>query len=508
MARYEDTTPSPRFLRSLRSQDWNASGALSELVDNSFGSARGDAARVWIRWDKGARTFEVLDNGVGMNNLTDLFKLGSIPARGARDIGEFGAGGTLALLWLGKRVNVWTLRDGMVSISGTVDWDDLIRKEEYPRVDSDWYPATEANTPQRLLDLGSGTLIRIQLPRGRKPWDHNIRRDLARNYGPALRHGRRITWETVNVRGDFDKIELSERVHSLSHPKHLLVNIEINGELLLTASGRAAVVPDLPLSESSIAVCFGHRVLRSTRDCYRSLDGSGPSYDGIGVTGYVDLDDGWQPFLLTTKTGIADDRIWEALMGELYSQLSPLLDRVQRQREYVLLEGISLDLEKIFNKNLSSMVEGPVTHPDPEGDSRTGKLRKGPEAEHEPREPATPEPEKKEGALQLEIVQVGEEDTGGSLVVVELIGKGSLSCFVNSDHELVRRALIERPPNRTALHLLIVERIAEQVRHFHPELLRRMFHKDVLEKIDGTKDSWRSGLIGRLLIDRVRDDVH
>ena len=36
-----DTTPSPKLIRALRNQRWSVPGAISELVDNGFGSGRG-----------------------------------------------------------------------------------------------------------------------------------------------------------------------------------------------------------------------------------------------------------------------------------------------------------------------------------------------------------------------------------------------------------------------------------------------------------------------------------
>ena len=102
-----DTTPSPKLIRALRNQRWSVPGAISELVDNGFGSGRGDVTEVVVSWKGGRRgkgaTLTVMDNGRGMKALGMLFKLGETVGRSAGDIGIDGMGGTQALLYLGDR---------------------------------------------------------------------------------------------------------------------------------------------------------------------------------------------------------------------------------------------------------------------------------------------------------------------------------------------------------------------------------------------------------------------
>ena len=104
-----DTTPRPSMLRGMQAQKWSVAGALSELVDNSFGPGRGNAAKVVITYSPKARTITVLDNGQGMEAIGRLFQLGSAPVRAPGDIGNYGFGGSFAVLWLARQVNIWTL---------------------------------------------------------------------------------------------------------------------------------------------------------------------------------------------------------------------------------------------------------------------------------------------------------------------------------------------------------------------------------------------------------------
>src|SRR6476646_9210170 len=115
--------------------------------------------------------------------------------RSPGDIGLYGSGGTMAILWLARVVDVWSLRQGLVS-HDSVDWLDQINRETFPDIIVDWVPATPANTPAELLALGHGTMIRLKLSRERSFISSNVRRDLFKTYAPALRIRKKIMWTT------------------------------------------------------------------------------------------------------------------------------------------------------------------------------------------------------------------------------------------------------------------------------------------------------------------------
>jgi hypothetical protein len=161
-----DTTPKPAFLLAMRNQRWSVQGALAELVDNGFGPGRGNARRVDIIHDTTNRLITVLDDGQGMESIGRLFQLGNTIGRCPGDIGLYGSGGTMAILWLASVVDVWSLKSGLVS-HDSVDWLEQINRDTYPEISEEWETATPANTPAPLLSLGHGTMIRIKLSRER-----------------------------------------------------------------------------------------------------------------------------------------------------------------------------------------------------------------------------------------------------------------------------------------------------------------------------------------------------
>lgn len=501
MGEWKDMTPDPRFLRGLQNQRWTAAGAISELVDNAFGEGRGNASDVSIVWDATNRVLQVLDSGQGMTpDASSLFQLGNTIGRVVGDIGEFGSGGTMALIWLGQKASVWTLRDGKVS-SGSVDWDECIRKRTWPQVDTLWYPATATNCPTALLEREHGTLIRLEVPRKRSLNTSHIRRDLARNYGPALRHGRRLSWKSVGRGAVAEESTLHDELLTIPDPLPLSVGLEVGGEIL-TATGQAGIIRGLTLSKSAIAVCFGPRVLTFTKDCFRSPDGS-ESFSGIGVTGFIDLQHGWQPFLSTTKTAIDDSRVEAALMSSLYEQLKPILEEVDRENQMLILDDLALELQQMFDGKLKVEVDhGGVLDPDRPGTERVGTKRSGEPAVTMPSEPAS---RKDDGAVQLALTRLDEKNMEGLLCRIEIRGESHLEGFINEDHEFVQAAIAERPPNRRALHKMVVDAVATAVLTERPQLLTRMFPKPVIEEFESRDVRYRHGFLVRLLIDRVRE---
>ena len=352
-----DTTPKPAFLLAMRNQRWTVQGALSELVDNGFGPGRGNARRVDIIHDTTNRLITVLDDGQGMESIGRLFQLGNTIGRCPGDIGLYGSGGTMAILWLASVVDVWSLKSGVVS-HDSVDWLEQINRDTYPEISEDWETATSANTPAPLLSLGHGTMIRIKLSRERTLIPSNIRRDLFKTYAPALRIGKKLVWATVTKGKTQEEISLTDPLIMPDDPARLInfdLTLEVRDEHL-TVFGSIGMIDDLPLSQSLVSVGYGARVITKTRDCYSSPDGS-LKFDGTGIAGWIQLGDGWQPYLSTTKDAVNDQPVWDALMGHIFTQIRPLLEKVQENVFDLTFSDIAINLEQAFNTQSKANIE-------------------------------------------------------------------------------------------------------------------------------------------------------
>lgn len=340
-----DITPATNLIEAIQNQDWDAKGCYSEWFDNSLGQGRGNATFVRATWDQRTRTASVLDNGRGMEQVCDLFLLGKTAGRATGDIGKYGVGGTMALAWLGDIARVTTLRDGQVSNTAQIIWRKV---QDSGKWSIDYMPfrrATLANTPEELLELGHGTLLEVHVPRHKRFHGDAIVRGLAELYAPAIRMGRRLEWRSINTTGKQTLTALAAPMMSPAAREVREIHIQIQvGETTLAASGVVGIDDSLKTSQSGLAICYGTRAIRTLeRDCFESPDES-RSYSGVGLTGWVDLGEGWQDFLTTTKRDFHDAEARDALMGAIFAEIEPLLIQLEREGEALVLEDLSLGL--------------------------------------------------------------------------------------------------------------------------------------------------------------------
>src|SRR5215831_1043028 len=270
MAKLFNVTPKPTGLRSVQNENWNMAGALSELLDNSFGPARGNASSVKIFHDPKARIVSVLDDGRGTDAIGRLFQHGNTIGRAIGDIGLYGAGGTKAILWMASHVQIWTLRDGMVQ-HDSVEWKEWMEAESFAElgVSDDWKRATLANTPEELLVCGHGTFIKLHLPPRRRFHVHHVIAQLSRTYSTGFRRGKRITWVDVRRNDVLQERLLTDPFRQPSE-KSKTVNFDIvveYGDKHLPVSGRVYYDDTTPASESNIQIGYGFRIIRTAKEC-------------------------------------------------------------------------------------------------------------------------------------------------------------------------------------------------------------------------------------------------
>lgn len=497
-----DTVPKPAFLRALQNQSWTMSGALSELVDNSFGPGRGNAERVIITNDQKNRWIRVLDNGSGMDNLARLFQLGNTIGRAIGDIGVYGSGGTMALLWLANSVDIWSLRAGKIT-HDSVDWRECIEAGKYPQISGEWEKANESNTPHDLLEQDHGTVIHLWLQRERVLTSNRLNmvsRDLEETYAPGLRSGKEIIWKTEGRNGGYRS--LSDPTPTLRKFKDISGAIALTNNDFLPFEGLAGIIEELPHSKSRISIGYGARVITTTRDCFSSPDEE-ERYAGTGVCGFVDLGEGWQTYLSTTKSGVNDDNVWRALMGHIFNQIRKLLKSRDEARQILLMADLQVSLQSMFSGR--SDLEITIRRPSvPDIESGSGNADDSSEHTRRPSMPNDDaEREAKTPALSgIEIAPQTDIQMERCLCRVER-RQSSLIAYVNMEHPDVVESMISRPANTRALSFLITGQIAEMMAK-DEEMRREIFPKIVNEQIDKIREDGASSYIMRLLVDRVR----
>jgi hypothetical protein len=503
----------PAELRSKQHAKWKAEGAIAELVDNSFGPFRGNASEVIITYDAKARTLSVLDNGKGMDHIGRMFQGGNTGGTGIGDIGEFGAGGTLAVLWLADHVDIATLRHGKI-MRDSVLWKEWIAAPSFKDlgVSDDWDTATLNNCPAELLAISHGTMITMRLLYKRKIDAAKIRKELARLYSPGLRDGKIIIWQTMNKGELVDEIRLTE---ALTRPPATAESLQFDIELVhdtdnvvLKVKGVVSYDEHTPQADSRIQIGYAHRIIASTTDCYRSAD-KGEQYPGVGISGWLDLGDEWRKYLSVTKDGIDDEVLYSQLMQTVFEEIRPLLVKSQRKILTMEFENLAIGLEQALNQRTGGHVTVlvkpapfPGDLPEPTGEQggeETGK-RERELGEHQ-KKTAPPR-------FQIQLIPTPDLQMKGHLCRSD-ISADMMKVFINEEHALVQEALRAKPINKMLLNHVVVSELSGTLalEEYEP-IMSRMFKPQAAQfivDIDDERD--RSRTLTRELIDRVRSPV-
>jgi hypothetical protein len=505
-----DTTPKPSFLRAIQNQKWTVAGALSELVDNSFGPGRGNASTVWIDHDATNRVLSVCDDGQGMDHVGRLFCLGDTIGRAIGDIGEYGSGGTMAILWLATSVDVCTLRGGQL-MKHARNWPQQFKADGYFVVPDEWRKAKAGNTPVRLLEATNGTLIVCRLLKERQFLMQNVIRDLQNNYAPGLRSGKKIIWRTIKKGCVTESHPLVEPYPEFKNSIDFDFVLDTGAEHL-AVSGKAGIVDELPYAQSKMSIGYGHRVICTTRECYQKEGAE--RFSGTGVCGWIDLHEGWQSYLSTTKDAINDGPVWHALMGHLYDELSPLLESVSKETLRILFDDLQLSLQTSIN-DLSSISNDdwrehapinviPIPGPRPPGPNPEPRPP-GPDVDDRHKQPGLnpgdDAPIKAPAQSQLIVVECTDKEMKGTLCGVTL-EKHDVVAQVNREHPWVEEALKAKPVNRKALLYLIVREIAAAIAD-QVEFQKRLFPKKTFLFLQGVDVDERERHITRFLLDKA-----
>jgi hypothetical protein len=251
-------------------------------------------------------------------------------------------------------------------------------------------------------------------------------------------------------------------------------------------------------------------MIRSTTECFQSRDGE-EKYAGIGVSGWLDLGEGWQPYLSTTKDAIDDAPLYGALVDHVFNRIKPLLQAAERKSFSVQFDDLAIGLGAALNSRTGDVVVKVSTEmaPPPKHNPTDE-----PPTDHPPGlPPQILQPNAQPGdsernvapSLAITIYQEGDAALEGALCQAGVRGN-DIFVAVNRDHAFVQEALKARPFNRMALNVMIVDELARAIVEVDDGILiKKIFHRDVASAIYGIEHNHhRSRIVARRLIDRVR----
>jgi hypothetical protein len=478
-------TPRPSIIMALGNLDFPGGmpGAISELVDNSLGSGRGDSGQVHVTYNKGRLT--VLDNGRGMDDVLDLFEYGAGAGLLEGDIGKYGFGGTSALPWLAdfkKDVAIYSLRDGKVT-NTKVCFDKLSQQKTWEASSIGPRPVTSTNCPDELRELGHGTLIVLECKRNF--YKDNVVAALRDTYAPALRNGKIIT-----VKYNTTKLE-TLRAPRLAHGMPLSISFAHQGREF-TAEGVVVSDANIPLSKSNVAIGFGHRVIFRTTDCYSHGD---LSYSGQGVAVALTLTGSWQDVLTSTKNEIADDAVRAKLMSALFGELEATLVYAEAQSEHLMLADLGANLGAMLGG--SAWVTGKrrgTTGVIPGTGGGGGGGGTGGAGDSEPADPTTSEEDsdapKVKGGAAIKFMKWNDKDLDEGIWQFRCEPERPQShedilvnIGLNMDVPGIKRAIMTETGRNSTLALILVPALVRHLCAVIPdELLANVFNKRVWER--------------------------
>ena len=505
MSKFFNITPKPRMLLGVQNQKWNVSGAVAELIDNAFGPGRGRAKSVKIIYDSGTKTLTITDDGRGMEYIGRLFQLGNTVGHTANDIGHFGSGGTQAIIWLADWVQVATGKRNGKIMSDRIRWSEVFDKDDFSdiKVANEW----RNGNFRQFSEWDYGTAIHIKLLKTRKLTTSNLIRDLSKLFAPGLRSGKRITWCHVRNGTVVDEFQLTDPFEVKAAPENTVrfdITMEYGNEHL-PVRGEVTFNDETSHANSVVRIGMGYREIMRTRDCYRRDD---KSYAGLGVSGWLDLGDGWQQYLSTTKDGIDDEVLKEALMEHVFEQILPLLKKSDEKTIDFELENIALNLQFALEKATKTKVE---VNPKGEVTIKTGRRNGDPNPEppigpgnaNETKGDVNPEGERETPAAT--VIHLWKQTDDKMMGALAKAGEDPTGLYVdiNKDHFFVTEALRQKPVNRAALNLMIVSEIAGLLVDT-PTLIKRAFKQPLIDELDRCEtDGDKVRKVVRLLIDSV-----
>jgi hypothetical protein len=490
---YEQAIPGARVLYGYRNESWSAQRALAELVDNSRGTARGNADNIWIRWDPLRRILSVLDDGVGMTpSVFELFTLGRGAETVEGDPGMYGLGGSRAILWLYDNVTIHTLKKGQVN-SEKVNWLDVFRSDEFPWISTKWEKSTPRNTPEVLRKLKHGTLITGRVRKEKIVREDLIVRELERMFAPALRAGTRIFFASHD-----DKSELEPFTPKYDEKVKVKVRFKGASGKQLEAHGEVGYVQNLTPDYAKVSVSFADRVILNTRDFFCDLEGNGVG--ALHVTGLITLKGPWEPTV--DKSGLVSDSDYRELVRLVIPQIQDILDREKEAKMSVALNDLELKLTGLLDGNLKLPRQSMEVEPfegEPNDPPQPRKQRQHPE------QPLDPDGKKKDPrkAGSIKIVPVSNDDIKGA--VVSLDGQdNAFVAMVNKDMAYVQDNI--DAGNMDLITDLVVGELAAKIHDGGPKLINLTFEKrEARNLINQSADEGmlRRQLIHRALVDKL-----
>lgn len=431
-------TPHTHMLNAVRNRDnMDYRAAISELVDNSFGPAAGNATRVDIVIRPTG--ISVHDDGRGIDDVQRLFTLGNSHSRHhATDVGQYGYGAKSACIWLGDRLRVETCFEDR-KISADVNWTELMARDaqEWPTI----MPKIE------MMPEGTPSFTHIHIDglcQAKRINVDSIARELGETYEPALKEGRQITVHHYRKNGDRTVIEVQP-----FSPAGWTDIYEFSGEVGGKKYSCSIGVLESSVSHFGLRLCYGHRLI----DRLTKLNGTALP---VRVFGYVRLSPDWKRHLAANKTEVKDT---EDLEAEIAEKAKCVILEAERKQRRIKLDELNAKFSMAIGEKIIADPDGNrkgTRKPSNEG-QRTKTENPAPPLEeaHDSDRPASEVASETRKGLELRMDSCGKD---GPIAVVSSDDTG-LTVTLNEDSPLMGKVIADHMASGAGLTAAFVQLI-------------------------------------------------
>ena len=491
--------------------------AVSEFVDNSFGPSAGDASEMMIVDTKDGTIF--MDQGNGVSDINLLFRLGDGKSRASStDIGRFGVGSKFGALTFGTNVTVMTVHEGKFH-KFNVDWGKVLNSGKWPNA-YDSEGASISKAPKAIRNGGTVIIVR-DLHKGRpRPADKTYIKKLGIRFMPALLTGKNIKvyraasisaaqeskfLSEINIKDEFSKF-LKSKVKRLE--KH---TITVNGKKAECEFGE---ISDGDSTLTGVHITYGGRVIKT-------MDKIGQDRIPSKLFGRVDLSPSWKSCLSYNKTEITEDA--EALDAAIAVAAKEIMGRLRSEEQSKLTEKLGAEISNMIDSRFGKMLkmdnegdndfdEGSDVEALDEGDDEftpEGEENDGDDGKNSSKvdkNPKNGDKAQRKGSFEFKL-KANKYGKNSWVSRANLIDGKVVVCEVelNTDYDIVDRAMKGNPGNKPAVMILCVKALADYMAD-NEEWLRRMFPKDSYDSVISESGQSRSVRVYDAIMAMVRFD--
>lgn len=331
MTKNKNIAPTAHILRGIANENHDIATMFAEVIDNALDAgSKNVSIEIGKQKDGRPESLLISDDGSGLEDLTKMVRLGDHDDHDTTEIGMWGVGGSIAMIWLGGEDSSVQIESNHRGKNRTlyVNWIECGNNK--------WNIKDGWETPAKAVDVPSGTNIMIRpvarrMPEGAR-FDALLEK-LGYLYWPALKaHGIKI---------EIGNNKHRQRVVCWKAPEITDVvdaQIDVCGKKATIHVG--IIKAGEETNRRGISIVRKHRVVEKNG----GLGCGGLPYTNI--SGYVNLSKEWT--LAKHKDKVTDEHRDE-LGDAIFEKIREIVEKAASRTEELELDALNANAESLLN---------------------------------------------------------------------------------------------------------------------------------------------------------------